>query len=303
MAQHDTLAIVVTYNRLSKLRNCIAALRASTSPVDILVVNNASTDETGSWLATEADGSELLVLSLPENIGGAGGFNKGTRWAVEHGYTFAWLMDDDCYVSPTALTAFLEADRLLKGDYGWLSSVVLWTDGTTCMHNRQHIAPDFHKDLDKLPATLLAAQQATFVSLFVKTDIVRQVGLPIKDFFIWGDDDEFTRRISVRGGQRCYVVGASFVTHDVASNEGVTIANYDYTKLQRFALYYRNQFYSYRQEGIRGITFYLARTGFHFLKALFLSHDHRLLRCWTVIKGFGKGLVFSPKAELIGKKE
>lgn len=297
------MAIVVTYNRLSKLRSCIAALRASVSPVDILVVNNASTDETSCWLATEADGRALQVLSLPENIGGAGGFNKGARWAVEHGYAYAWLMDDDCYVSPTALSTFLDADRLLKGNYGWLSSVVLWTNGKTCMHNRQRIDPDFHIDLDKLPATLLAARQATFVSLFVKTNIIRQVGLPIKDFFIWGDDDEFTRRISTRTGKRCYVVGASTVTHDVASNEGVTIANYDFTKLQRFALYYRNQFYSYRQEGIRGIAFYLARTGFHFLKALFLSQDHRLLRCWTIIKGFGEGLVFSPKIEFVDEKE
>ena len=37
---------------------------------------------------------------------------------------------------------------------------------------------------------------ATFVSLFIKAETIRKVGLPIKDFFIWSDDLEYTRRIS-----------------------------------------------------------------------------------------------------------
>ena len=39
-------AIVVTYNRLEILRQCVEALRAQTTACDILVVDNASTDGT-----------------------------------------------------------------------------------------------------------------------------------------------------------------------------------------------------------------------------------------------------------------
>ena len=31
----------------------------------------------------------------------------------------------------------LEADKILTGNFGWLSSVALWTDGSECRMNRQ----------------------------------------------------------------------------------------------------------------------------------------------------------------------
>ena len=43
------LAVVVTYNRCKLLRRCLSSLEAQTAPCDILVVDNASTDETGYW--------------------------------------------------------------------------------------------------------------------------------------------------------------------------------------------------------------------------------------------------------------
>ena len=40
------LAVVVTYNRCKLLRRCLSSLEAQTAPCDILVVDNASTDDT-----------------------------------------------------------------------------------------------------------------------------------------------------------------------------------------------------------------------------------------------------------------
>lgn len=53
------------------------------------------------------------------------------RWAVESGYEYIWIMDDDTLPEPSALEKLLEADRVLGGpaNCGFLSSVVLWTDG------------------------------------------------------------------------------------------------------------------------------------------------------------------------------
>ena len=49
---------------------------------------------------------------------------------------------------------------------------------------------------DKLADNLLKINCSTFVSLFVNRKAIEKVGLPIKDFFIWNDDYEFTLRIS-----------------------------------------------------------------------------------------------------------
>ena len=78
------VAVVVTYNRLDKLKVTLARLLES--PADelsmVVVVNNASTDDTGDWLA-EQDDPRLDVLNSAVNCGGAGGFANGMRRAME----------------------------------------------------------------------------------------------------------------------------------------------------------------------------------------------------------------------------
>ncbi|MBK8785130.1 MAG: glycosyltransferase [Chitinophagaceae bacterium] len=50
------VAVVVTYNRLALLSECITALRNQSRPLDgILVINNGSTDGTEEWLNAQPD--------------------------------------------------------------------------------------------------------------------------------------------------------------------------------------------------------------------------------------------------------
>ena len=71
--------IIVTYNRLSLLRECLLNVFSQTVPFHrILVVDNHSTDGTAQYLDS-LEYPELTVLHLPENIGGAGGFARGLK--------------------------------------------------------------------------------------------------------------------------------------------------------------------------------------------------------------------------------
>ena len=86
------VAVVVTYNRLSLLQRLVARLQKESRLGAVLVVDNASTDGTGEWLA----GAGIEHRTLDHNRGGAGGFHEGLRWAVEQaGADLVWLMDDD----------------------------------------------------------------------------------------------------------------------------------------------------------------------------------------------------------------
>ena len=68
------IAVVVTYNRLTLLKECITALRNQTHKPDaILVVNNGSTDDTGKWLLSQND----LLTITQGNTGSGGGFETG----------------------------------------------------------------------------------------------------------------------------------------------------------------------------------------------------------------------------------
>lgn len=285
-------AVVVTYNRLELLRQCVEALRTQTNSCDILIVDNASTDGTAQWLASQPD---LHYRNTGSNLGGAGGFNYGMRWAVEAGYDYVWVMDDDTLPQPDALEKLLEADSVLEGNYGWLSSVALWTDGNRCRMNLQRKTP--YREIEESDQTLVPSVMASFVSLFLKRSTVAAFGLPISEFVIWSDDWEYTRRISMK--TKCYTIQDSQVIHAMKSNGVVNIAADTPDRLPRYRYFYRNDVYLYRREGLRGWVWVVAKDIWHFFQVVILSESQKRKRLNTILNGFWDGLSFQPDIETI----
>ena len=107
-------AVVVTFNRkVYFVKNIEALLAQVNAPLDILIIDG--TDET---IRHYMDAGQILYENTGENLGGAGGFNFGSRRAYEAGYDAIWIMDDDTYPHPDALEKFLQADKDLNGMYG-----------------------------------------------------------------------------------------------------------------------------------------------------------------------------------------
>jgi GT2 family glycosyltransferase len=192
-------AVVVTYNRKVLLRECLQALLGQARVVDeIVVVDNASTDGTDEMLAGEF--AAVHVLRLPQNVGGAGGFHAGMKWAYQEGFDWVWLMDDDTITEGNTLNALLEA----KESFGeavrpcLLASKVVWTDGSLHPMNISSA-----KRLDKDPEGVMSAAEhstvsvrwASFVSLLLHRSMIERYGLPVADYFIWNDDAEYTARV------------------------------------------------------------------------------------------------------------
>lgn len=295
-----TAAVVVTYNRIDMLKQCVASLLEQYVPCDILIVDNASADGTQAWAQQLAENhAQVLYRNTGKNLGGAGGFNVGMRWAVEAGYSHIWIMDDDTLPQSDALEKLLEADRIVDGDYGFLSSVVLWTDGHECRMNRPKLRKAYYEHIELLKHGIVACEQATFVSCFFKTDVVRRAGLPIKEFFIWGDDIEYTRRLSVRMKLPCYLVGQSCVIHAMKENNGSSIATDVPERIARYNYAYRNENYLYRQEGLSGFCYYTAKCGLNVLRILARADNHRLKRCAVIIRQYVCGLGFNPRVEYL----
>lgn len=298
--EQRTAAVVVTYNRRDLLEQCLQALLGQTAPCTVLLVDNASTDGTGEWARALAEKEpRVLYRNTGANLGGAGGFSFGMRWALEDGYDYIWLMDDDTLPHGDALQRLLEADAALGGAYGWLSSVALWTDGSECKMNRQKVRKDFYEYSPLLGQGILRAEQATFVSLLLRREVAARAGLPIKEFFIWGDDIEYTRRISVRQGLPCFVAGQSRVTHAMAQNTGSSISVDEPGRIARYNYAFRNENYLYRKEGPKGFCYYVAKCGLNFLRVWGKAKDHRLQRSWVIIKNLFGGLFFNPKVEFV----
>ena len=193
------------------------------------------------------------------------------------------------------LLGFLNADAKLNGAYGYLSSVCRWIDGSICTMNTQR--HPLTKNITDFSPEIQRATLASFVSLFVPAHIIKELGLPIKDFFIWSDDWEFTRRISRK--YPCYVVGTSVVTHKSKNNGVGNIALDSEEKISRYKLAYRNDVVFYRREGIKGYGYIFVRGLYHAFLVLTKAKSKKGERLKTILKGNLEGLSFHPEIEYI----
>lgn len=287
--------MVVTYNRLPLLRQCLAALTSQTAlGLTIFLIDNASTDGTAEAVAAMTL-PNLVYRNTGKNLGGAGGFAYGVREAALAGYDALWLMDDDTLPTPTALAEFLQADRDLHGRYGWLSGRALAPDGTDQPMNLQRVTP--YKDLPNFDGARIPAVMASFVSLFLRTETVRRYGLPIAEFFIWSDDWEYTRRIS--RAQPCYVIPASRVVHAMQNPGIVNIAADVPARWERYRYFYRNDVVLYRREGMRGWLWLLAKDAWHTVQVLRSPQGRKAWRIGIIWKGFFAGVRFAPEIPML----
>lgn len=291
--KQNIAAVVVTHNRKDLLIRCIEyILNQRDISCDVLVVDNASTDGTAEHVQNIQD-SRVYYRNTGANLGGAGGFHFGLQWAVQAGYDYVWIMDDDCLPNEDALKAIWDTHIELDGTYGWLSSQVLWTDGNICRMNIQRVTP-FSKVTDfNCKRTIAVA--ASFVSLFMPTSHIFTYGLPIKEFFIWADDLEYTRRISRK--ERCYVVPGSKVVHAMKANADSNIVYATEERMNRYSYSYRNEVYLYRREGILGWLWILAKYSYHSLQVLISHTDKKWDRIGIIWNGFFRGLKFHPEVE------
>lgn len=208
-------AVVVTYNRLSLLQRLVERLREvdpATGLTEILVVDNASTDGTGAWLAAQSD---LVSQTLATNSGGAGGFDVGLAWAMERGADLAWMMDDDGVPAPDCLTRLLEHDDfdfwgpavLAEGDPGRLCFPIRLPGGTRVVHAMSEVeAAARHVD----GPGLIPGVVIPFNGVLVTRGLVERIGTPRAEFFIWGDDVEYLWRAERAGARIATVVDAHF---------------------------------------------------------------------------------------------
>ena len=293
MSEIKLLVLIITYNRLALLKECIQAVLGQTwNSFDILVIDNHSTDGTWEYLQALEGKDSISFLRLGQNTGGSGGFHIGIREALRRGYSHIWLMDDDTVPDIHAAERLLSADRLL-GEYGFLVSLPVWKNGSLCKMNLP-LPGQFRREKGRiLQEGLLPVRKATFVSMLLKADIVREVGLPIKEFFIWGDDQEYTERISKK--YKCYLVLSSVVQHKTKNNLGSDISTDSPERIERYFYAYRNELYIAKRNGILSLGFYFVRAFYSLIKILLFSKEKKWTRVLWLFRGMIAGFFFVPQ--------
>jgi glycosyltransferase involved in cell wall biosynthesis len=103
----DTVVFIPAWNEEENLPAVLDGLHERLPEVDVLVVDDGSTDRT----AAVARGHGAEVLPLGTNRGLRIGIAAGYRWALEHGYSFCGRVDADGQHPPAELARLLERVR------------------------------------------------------------------------------------------------------------------------------------------------------------------------------------------------
>lgn len=290
-------AVIVTFNRLKLLKRCLDTIFNQSININhIVIINNNSTDGTTEYL-NNLNNKKLIINNLKKNCGGAAGFSLGVEIAYRQtDDDFVWIMDDDTFPNENAVEELLKSSKILNGNHGFLCSNVRWKDGS--MTNIPQVSDDWG---DKIKDGLIKVDTATFVSVFIPRKIIGSLGVPTADLFIWGDDTEYTTRISSM--YPSYFVINSNVLHYTTRNlSDTTIVNDSVDRIPRYSFMFRNLIYIDKKYASK------KRAIRRFLGELFLifpiiihSKDHRFLRIYSVIKGVLKGIFFNPRIKFVSK--
>jgi len=204
--------VVVTYNRYELLKECLDSLLKQTYKTDILVVNNASTDGTHNKIKDDKylENQNIIYKKMNKNIGGAGGFYYGVKFALENAYDYVWLMDDDAEAELNTLEELVKniddskysayAPKLLIGTKE-NSNLCLSGHGHRAMFDYYNCIPSFQRPVSKefYDSKLALIDLASFVGILIPISSVKKIGLPKEEFFIHHDDVEYSLRLSTIG--------------------------------------------------------------------------------------------------------
>jgi rhamnopyranosyl-N-acetylglucosaminyl-diphospho-decaprenol beta-1,3/1,4-galactofuranosyltransferase len=254
------IAVVVTYNRLALVRRLVERLVQVPRVDEVLVIDNASRDGTGDWLASTlveevaerttmggrrsgASGApRVRHRTLPTNRGGAGGFHDGLAWAIDRGADLVWLMDDDGLPEPDCLGKLLARPDL---DF-WGPAVVAEDDPSRLVFpirlpGTSKVVHDLAAVEDAATDGLIRDVVIPFNGVLVTKELVDRIGLPREDFFIWGDDVEYLWRAR-EAGARCATVVDAHVRHPATDDlgtpmmRGLTTYNHSPSDLKHYCM-------------------------------------------------------------------
>ncbi|HZW39963.1 MAG TPA: glycosyltransferase [Ignavibacteriaceae bacterium] len=204
------IAIVVTHNGEFHLPNIIPALRKQTiNPDEIVIIDNGSTDNSYQWLNEQED----LTVIKQKNLGRAGGQFTGITYAYKQKADFMWCLDQDIIPAENALEKLVNTEEAFSEDTGFITSLMVDNNNKISNSNIPELESSSIVLNNLHERRLKRVISGSFGSLLITFKAVKDCGLPAKDFFIWGDDDEYTLRM-VSKGYKGYLAMKSICIHN-----------------------------------------------------------------------------------------
>lgn len=123
--KHKLFVIIVTYNAMKWIDVCLRSVAHSTYPSTTVVIDNGSKDDTVSYIREHYP--QTVILPNDNNIGFGKANNIGLQYALEHGCTHVYLLNQDAWVGPNTFERLISIS-ISHPEYGILSPIQITAD-------------------------------------------------------------------------------------------------------------------------------------------------------------------------------
>ena len=296
-------ALVLTYNRRELVLRCIRALLAQSYPLaSIIVVDNGGSD--GTQAAVSELASPLIdYVRIEHNIGAARGFNHAMDYAFgQRKVPWAYIMDDDVIAEPAAIAELMGAVERNFPDpkqLGFLVSQAVDGEGRAnnvpTVDSRPRQLGECARWAEFLDQGIVGVRGATLSGMLMPITTYEAFGNLTPDFVVWGEDLEFTFRITEQ--RPGYVVGSSKVKHLRSQPGEISIfLETDRARVPNFYYLYRNVlFVRRRYMGFHAYTNGILRG---LLESGQLAAHGDFWKAQFALRGTMAGITFNPRIPL-----
>lgn len=244
--------VILNYNGGQLLHDCVKSfLTLHYEAYRLFVVDNASTDHSIDGL--EDLGPQVEVIRSEENLGYTGGNNLGMQTALDQGYDYVLLVNNDTIVhNPDFITQMV--DFTASTDDAGIVGPKVFFRTTDVVQNTICATPFFLRALASWPLQKLRPKETNRsgdqtkevdvlngVCILLKAEMLRKIGLLDPLIFMYREDTDIAIRAR-RLGWKSYYVPYESIVHLQKS------VGYEYNSMVNFLLK-RNAVYVLKKHG------------------------------------------------------
>lgn len=209
------LVIIVTYNGERWISRCLRSALQSSAIADILVVDNASSDDTMTIVdaVTANNADRVRVMRMEENMGFGAANNLGLRMAVAENYDYVYLLNQDAYLEADTLEKLVQVHQW-NPQFGVLSPFQADDKGNADTLFAKHTGIKQMSRLD-IPVEVNFVMAAHW---FIPVDALKSVGAFSPVFHHYGEDENWIDRLHYHGLKAGVVTSVKGI-HDRAQRQ------------------------------------------------------------------------------------
>ena len=211
--------ILVNWNSFTLTGNCICSLGDLSYPdFDIVVVDNGSEDLSGN--ALKKAHPHIHLIPAGSNLGFSGGNNLGIKYAMEQGFEYVLLLNNDTF-SEKAFLGILVDYMDKHATVGAVQPLIYFEHNRSLVWNagsyfnqwlgKSYVA-NYNRTINLEKTLMKEVDWITGCAFFTRLAVLKQTGLLAENLFMYYEDVDLSFRIR-NAGHKLVLLPGSVIYH------------------------------------------------------------------------------------------